>query len=181
MKKAKLPTREECFVLLREHNVPDSVIKHSLTVNKVAVFLAKRLRQAGVDIDVEVVDRAALLHDLDKVETSASPKHGELTEKILAGKGWPLLGKVAKQHRYESIHDDDLCWEAKVLNYADKRVMHTKVAPLQVRLDEAWERFKAATQVKKRDIKAVKLLHELEKEIFSIIMLKPENLQVYVK
>ena len=62
-----IPTREECFNLMDKYRVPIGVKKHCLIVNKIAVFLAKKLRAAGIDIDVNVVEAASLLHDLLRV------------------------------------------------------------------------------------------------------------------
>ena len=55
-----LPSRDECYSILKEFEVPDGVMGHTELVNKIAVFLAKKLKQAGVDINVELVDRASL-------------------------------------------------------------------------------------------------------------------------
>lgn len=179
MSKVKLPTREECFELLKEYKVPENIIQHTLLVTKIAVFLAKKLKETGLDIDVELVDRASLVHDLDKIQTLNTGKHGLVTEEILIKRGYPLVGKIAMQHKYGTIHDPALSWEAKIVNYADKRVAHDKLVSLKERVDEAWERYKH--KYKKRDLKAVRLFEELEKNIFSRIKINPEDLGKYVK
>lgn len=174
----KLPSREECFKILREFDVPDNVMRHTELVNKIAVFLANKLQEAGVDIDVDLVDRASLLHDLDKMQTIKDDAHGEKTEEILIQKGYPVVGKIAKQHRFKWIHDPKLSWEAKVVNYSDKRVMHDQLVSLTERLKDAWERYKDIAEY--RDKKAEELFFALEKEIFSLIRLIPEDLEKYI-
>jgi len=59
-----LPNKEECEELFAKYNTPQNVIKHSKQVNKIAVWLAKKLKENNIDINIELVDYASLLHDL---------------------------------------------------------------------------------------------------------------------
>ena len=67
MKKSSLPTRKECLAIIGEHHVPPHIVKHSLTAAKLAVFLAQRLTEKGIAVDVNLVDRACLLHDIVRI------------------------------------------------------------------------------------------------------------------
>ncbi|MEM0475641.1 MAG: HD domain-containing protein, partial [Candidatus Norongarragalinales archaeon] len=49
---------------------------HSLAVERFAVKLAKKLEKRGVKVDVALVSRGALLHDLDKAECVECEKQG---------------------------------------------------------------------------------------------------------
>lgn len=84
MKDYKLPTRKECFDIIKEYRLPLHILKHSLAVAKLAVFLAERLKEKGVTVNVELVDRACLLHDILKVcdlpESNYSNLEQSLTE-----------------------------------------------------------------------------------------------------
>lgn len=179
LSKNEVPTREECFELLREYNVPENVVRHTLLVDKVAIFLAQKLKDSGLNIDVDLVDRAALLHDLDKMQTLDKDTHGLLTENILTKKGYPKLGRVIKHHRFKYIYNTDLSWEEKILNYADKRVNNDKL----VAIDERFAYFRKRYNIGEsdRDKEAERLFRELEKQIFSRIGLKPEDLGKYVE
>ena len=179
LSKVKLPTREECYNILEEYNVPRNIVRHCEIVNKVSVFLAKKLKESGLDVDVDLVDRASLLHDLDKLQTLENGEHGLLTEDILTKKSYPMLGKVAKQHRFKYIHDPYLSWEAKIVNYADTRVLNDKIISIKERLADLRKRYKVKPKV--RDKEAERLFRELEKDIFSRIGLKPKDLEKYVK
>ena len=64
MKKYKLPTRKQCLDLLKQYHVPEHIVKHSITAAKLAVFLAQRLEEKSIAVDIELVDRACLLHDI---------------------------------------------------------------------------------------------------------------------
>jgi HD superfamily phosphodiesterase len=63
----KLPTEQQCMALFGEYNVPKHILEHCLKVREVAVFLAGRLREKGVKINLELIDKGALLHDFLKV------------------------------------------------------------------------------------------------------------------
>ena len=67
MKNCNLPTRKECLAIIEEHHVPPHIVKHSLTAAKLAVFLAQRLTEKGIAVDVNLVDRACLLHDIVRI------------------------------------------------------------------------------------------------------------------
>jgi len=63
MNESNLPTREECFDIIQEYHVPSHILSHSLAVSKLAIFLAQKLKEKGLQVNVEQVERACLLHD----------------------------------------------------------------------------------------------------------------------
>ena len=74
----KIPTTEECFALWDEFEMPGNIRQHSLNVNKVAMIIANKLKEAGEDIDLELVNAGSLLHDLDKIHTlNDITRHGK--------------------------------------------------------------------------------------------------------
>jgi uncharacterized protein (TIGR00295 family) len=60
-KERRLPSRDECILILQESGCDEQVIKHSLAVNELAVKIAKRCRA-----DVDLVEVGSLLHDLGR-------------------------------------------------------------------------------------------------------------------
>jgi len=169
MKKSNLPTRRQCFDIIKEYHVPSHILSHSLAVAKLAVFLAERLKEKGTAVDVDLVDRACLLHDIARVcdfeelnysnfeqavteqdrakwqqirEKYKEIRHEDIAYEILREK-YPLLALTIKKHRYMAMLDEKTrpnTWEEKLLYYADMRVMHDKIAPLKTRLREAHKR-----------------------------------------
>ncbi len=67
MKNYNLPTRKECFDIIEKYHVPQHIVRHSMAVTKLAVFLAQKLKEKGIAIDVELVERACLLHDIARI------------------------------------------------------------------------------------------------------------------
>jgi len=206
MKKSNLPTRKECLAIIEEHHVPPHIAKHSLTVAKLAVFLAQRLTEKGITVDVNLVDRACLLHDIIRIcdfkeldysrfeqTVTAEDKamwrqlrakyketpHEYAACDILKDK-FPVLALTIKKHRYVGILDEKKkpnTWEEKLVYYADMRVMHDKIVPLEERLTEAHKRnvhfYKTEAQSKIITARVDPLIYSLEKEIFNEIGLSP--------
>jgi len=206
MKEYRLPTREQCLEMAKEYHVPVHILRHSLSVAKLAVFLAERLKEKGVTIDVDLVERACLLHDIVRVcdfnqldckefGQNIAEQDKAKWEEIRARYGgighedaaydilreeYPALALTIKKHRYTAMLDEAEkpdTWEEKLVYYADMRVMHDRIVPLEERLKEAHKRnvFLHATKIdNESNIAAVDpLIHRLEEEIFDKVGLNP--------
>ncbi len=171
-----IPSREQCLRLLEKYGTPLHIVEHSLAVERVAVFLAKKMRLAGKKVDEALVSRAALLHDIDKtrtVEEGFRHLHGKISREILEREGLPEIGVVAEKHQaLEKKPFGSL--EEKIVFYADKRVNHDKVVSLDERFDYLLSRY-GTTKEKAGKISACReKIRTLEKEIFSTIRISPE-------
>ena len=63
-----LPSKEDCAYLINyTFRVPANIVNHSIQVNRLSVFLAKKLKEKGEGVDIDLVDRASILHDLLKI------------------------------------------------------------------------------------------------------------------
>lgn len=169
MKKCSLPARKECFEIMREYHVPLHVVEHSRTAAKLAVFLGERLKEKGTTVDIDLVDRACLLHDIvrvcdfkeldyDKFEQAVTEedrakwdeirarykgiRHEDAAYDILRGR-YPALALTIKRHRYMAMLEEKErpeTWEEKLVYYADMRVRHDKIVPLRERLEDGHKR-----------------------------------------
>jgi hypothetical protein len=169
MRNYRLPSREECDDLIEACRVPTHIVEHSEAVARLGVFLAERLNDAERTVDVALVDRACLLHDILRVcefpledfSWSESPVteadqatwrrlkaqydgtgHEDAAAAFLKAT-YPVLAETIRRHRYTAIlaaEDKPRTWEEKLVYYADKRVMHDTIVPLRARLDEAHRR-----------------------------------------
>jgi len=164
----KLPTREEAIQMLREYKMPDNIIAHTMQVNRIANFLAKKINENGTKVNLELVDRASLLHDLDKHLTLETGNHSAETRKILKEKGFPELADAAANHMLENVikRNGLKSIEEKIVYYADKRVNHDEIVPLKERFVYLRKRY-GATFKREEKIKKFELAcNRLEKEIF---------------
>jgi uncharacterized protein len=169
MESYSLPTREECFEIIEKYHVPQHIVRHSLAVTKLGVFLAQKLKEKGIAIDVELVERACLLHDVVRICEFKEFDFGNFGQTVtehekttwnrlkakfkgishedaayaLLNEKYPMLALTIRKHRYAALLDKaerPKTWEEKLVYYADKRVMHDKVVGLKERLQEAHDR-----------------------------------------
>jgi len=174
----KLPTREECFKLLEKYNTLPNIIEHSKKVNKVAVHLAKKLKEKGIDINIDLVDRASLLHDIAKskiIREKIPPEkenHHIDGEKILIKEGYPKIARIVRMHSLKEIKNLK-SWEEKIVQYADMRVRHTNIVSIRERIDDLIKRYNIPPEKRIDE----KLVFALEKEIYDVIGDSPEKLK----
>lgn len=172
-----LPTKKQCFEFYKELETPKNIIEHVKKVNQVANFLAKKIKQKGYNIDLKLVDSVSFIHDLDKWYTLNHKEilHGDYTKQFLEKKGYPKLGFYARQHIIEVAILPYKTMEEKIIAYADKRVNGTKIVSLKERFEYINKKYKAV-DIEKRKF-AEKLSYEIEKEIFDIIKINPDDLE----
>lgn len=170
----KIPTRQECINLLDEFNVPEHIKKHSFAVNKIAVFLAEKLKRAGEDVNIELVDAASLLHDIDKIKTIKDKYgHGDVAEEWLSERGHSRVGEVVRKHTLHHLTESrNNSWEDKIVQYADQRCNDDKIVSLKERHDYVITQYNSYFKEEYR-----KKILDIEKEIFSRISIKPEELK----
>lgn len=159
-------SREECFELLWKHNVPSEIIRHCIAVSRLACEIAKKLESKGKRINMELLDRACLLHDIGKLESiEKGGRHEQIGYNILVKHGLKEIAEVIRKHPLHYISDlknQPKTWEEKILYYADKRVINHKIAPLKKRLEDLYKRYpQHADSIKK----AEPLILKLEKEL----------------
>ena len=179
----KLLSKKECMELLKKYEMPENILAHSLTVNKVAVFLAEKLSEKGIEIFIPLVDSASMLHDIGKKREIEKEVDSHIAE------GYEILQKenliseaiICRKHGALSPLNPitrPKSWEEKVVFYADKRVLHDKIVTIKERLKDANKRY---PKYAKEEQKAYVFVEKVEKEIFDIIGIKPEELGKYIK
>jgi uncharacterized protein len=104
-------------------------------------MIAYSLKIQGHSINMRLVDRAAILHDICKIDSVRSGgDHALMGEQLLKNCGYPCVADIVGQHvRLKSMELN----EAMVVNYADKRVMHDKAVSLSRRFVDLMNRYGA--------------------------------------
>ncbi|MBU0957647.1 MAG: HDIG domain-containing protein [Nanoarchaeota archaeon] len=170
----KIPNTNQCQELLKKYKTPERIINHILTVNKLALFLAKKIKQSGITINIEFVNASSLLHDIDKLMTLDKPEsHGEIAEQILTKEGYPEIGKSINTHGIINIKKIKT-WEDKVLVYADFRAQDNNIVSLSERFEYGRKRYPGTVTEEK-----VQLAYELEKQICNKININPQILKIF--
>ena len=161
-----LPTEQQCLDYFEQYKVPRHIKCHCLKVRGVAVFLAQELNQIGFDLDVKLVDRTSLLHDLFKVvalENLAPNKYHDnafteeetemwkhLREKyvgmhetdvlhLVFKDEFPEFALVLKNHGNPLVEKKRV--EENLVHYCDWRVFKEKIVSLIFRFDYCKETY----------------------------------------
>lgn len=196
----KIPPREKCFELMDKYGMYDNIKEHCKMVEGVAVFLARELNKnrgkckstsrlhsphfvrdygADVVVDEELVSRAALLHDVGKVEEiEGGDKHDRVGERILKKEGYEELGIFCSKH-FLGREKDLKTWEEKIISYVDKRVLHDKIVDMKARFEDGAVRYPDSYRDGVEE--DIARSYEIEKDIFVKIDASPEDINLLNK
>ena len=157
-----------------------NIVRHSRLVRDVAMLIARKLNEFGEDLDLNLVEAGALLHDITKT-TSIETKenHAKTGGDLLTALGYPAVADIVRQHICldASSCNPNSVTEAEVVNYADKRVKHEEVVGIEERFADIWERYiKKLPGVQARFEQVQRETESLERKIFSIIDISPEDI-----
>src|SRR5437773_1686662 len=139
-----IPNAEEAHRILVARWLPAGSVAHSEGVARVAKDAAQRLEAAGIPIDVGLVEAAALLHDVDKLETRGGRGvHGLTGAAMLESMGFGELAPPVVGHPVSALLDDRRFprgWPSVVVSVADKHVAQTFMT-IEERLDDMARRY----------------------------------------
>jgi len=176
-----VPSVDESYTLLKQYHVPDHIIQHSEMVCKVAVFLADELNNQGEHLSRAEIEAAALLHDITKMEgIETHQDHAKTGKELLHKLGFKRIGQIVAEHvKLHKGRNSLSISEEELINYSDKRVMHTRVVTLSERFTDLRRRY----DLKNLDTKIINRIrmlesetYELENKIFSKLNFRPEEL-----
>ena len=156
-----------------------NIREHSFRVMEVALFLGEALTEAGFDLSLPLVETGALLHDLGKTPCLGTlNNHAEWGAVILEELGYPHVAQVVREHVHLSSDISDLrpLREGELVNYADKRVLHTQVVSLAERFADLQVRYGRTPSARVR-IAAMEIKTQvLEERLFAPLRLSPLDL-----
>jgi uncharacterized protein len=179
--KSEVPSIDQCYKLLKRYHVPDHIVLHSEMVCKVAVFLAEELNEQGEHLSIPEIQAAALLHDITKMEgINTHHDHAKTGKELLAKLGFIRIGGIVAEHiKLRERQNSPPFSEEEIINYSDKRVMHTKVVTLAERFADLRERY-GVKGMDKNAIQRIRALehetYELENKIFAKLDFTPQEL-----
>ena len=166
-----MPDPAFCLELMRRFQMPPHIVRHSLTVCGVALFLTRRLETIGRRLNPELIQASAMLHDITKRHSLNRPLDHALTgAKLLRKLGYPEVAAVVRQHvRVSGIRPAGRISEVEIVNYSDKRVVDDQVTTLADRLEYIMERYGRTTEDRERILKYSRATIRLEEELFAIL------------
>jgi putative nucleotidyltransferase with HDIG domain len=139
-----VPDRATARRLLDEARLPDGIVVHSEGVARVAVAGAQMVAAARIPVDVELVEAAALLHDIDKLEVRREGgEHGIVGARRLEALGYPELAMPVASHPITALVDQDrfpIGWPSVLVAIADRHVAQ-EFLTVDERLDDMKQRY----------------------------------------
>jgi len=150
----KIPTKEECYQLLKENNVPPNVIAHSEAVANVSLQIYNQIKTTH-KLNPDILVTTALLHDIEKLK----PNHVEAGEEFLRSKKFHELGEFVGEHGIRKLPKS---LYGKILFYADKRVIENEIVSFEKRVQYIEDKYNLPDQAKNELINTAK---SIEKEL----------------
>ena len=171
-------SNEQCYHLMCEMKMMDHIAVHSIQVCRVATFFANQLERQQKQLNYNLIQAAALLHDITKTRSFTTQENHAVTGgQFLAEKGFPEIGELVRQHvRLDDYPNPVKLGEAEIINYADKRVLHDEIVNLDKRLEYILERYAQKTEDRERIRFLWQKTKKLENAIFKNLSFTPEDL-----
>jgi len=141
-------TREEALKILEEENTPPNVIEHCEAVARKAVKIAERIKAQGHEVNVQLVETGALLHDVGRAQ-SHGLDHGYMGGVILRGRGLKDYAHIAERHIAAGLSKQEAkraglppkeylpqTLEEKIIANADNLIAGTHPVPLKATIQK---------------------------------------------
>jgi len=157
-----------------------NIIRHCIKVAEIALSISMELNRRGENLNLNVVEAAALLHDITKAESLDSGEDHSLTGyRLLRKLGYNRIAEIVREHVF-LLKDPDAprVSEEEVVNYSDKRVRHDQIVTLRERFDDLRVRYCKDEGQKKWMDRLESLCYRIENKICSKLDIEPEELAV---
>jgi putative nucleotidyltransferase with HDIG domain len=174
----QIPAKQQCYQMMCKMRMMDHIVVHSLQVCRVATFLTEHLNRQHYRLDFDLIQSAALLHDITKTRSFKTREDHALTGgKYLSDRGYSEIGDLVRQHvKLDKYSVAATIREVEVLNYADKRVLHDEIVVLDKRLDYILERY-AETPEHREQINVLwQKTRAMENKLFKDLSFAPDDL-----
>lgn len=122
----QIPTVEECYRLMCDMKMMDHIVVHCIQVCRVATFLTDHLNAHHNRLNYQLIQAAALLHDITKTRSFKTEENHALTGgQYVVKAGYPEVSELVRQHvRLDVYPNPVVLGEVEIISYADKRVLH---------------------------------------------------------
>ncbi len=121
-------TQEELF---NEYGTPERVRRHCNAVAEAAVKLGNALNAAGYNLDLELIESAARIHDVAR----ATPHHADAGYEFLMAKGYAAEAAIVKEHMTHEFNPVESINELDVVCMGDRTVKEDEYVGLKSRME----------------------------------------------
>ncbi len=174
----RIPSKKQCYQLIHRMEMMEHIVAHSIQVWRVATLLTDHITNHHLHLNQELIQASALLHDITKTRSFKTGENHALTGKeLLTGLGYAEVGHIIGQHVVlDAYFDSETPTDAEIVNYADKRILHDKVASLQERMNYILEKYGNKPELRERIRWLEKKAKQQEDRIFSYMPFSPGEL-----
>jgi len=176
-----IPDEKACRDLMTSTSMRPNIMEHSFRVRQIALFLGREMNRNGGDFDPALLAAAALLHDITKTSSLVTREnHAETAGELLRKLGYPEVAEIVRRHVH--FQPEDLAGplsEVHLVNYADKRVLHTRVVTLQERFRDLLERYGTTPPIRERISRTRENLLSVEGRIFTQLPFPPSRMEEF--
>jgi uncharacterized protein len=173
-----IPSKNVCFQHMCRMQMLENIVAHSIQVCRVGMCLVDHIKLQSSQINGQLVQAAALLHDITKTRSFETEENHALTGgQVLTDFGYPQVGDLVRQHVYlDDYSEHQSISEAVIINYADKRVLHDRIVSLDERMRYIQERYGTRPEHKDRIQLLWKKTAAMERQMFKFMPFSPDDL-----
>lgn len=134
-----VPNKSLCLDMLSEYGTPANVIRHCRAVTDTAMRIGGGLYSRGLSLNLDLLQAAALLHDIARVEDEHWVKGAE----VVREKGFPEVAELILPHMtYAPDNEWQEIREIDILCLSDRMVKDDKYVGLEVRMQYVLDYYK---------------------------------------
>lgn len=174
-----IPSQKQCFQFMIKYGMLENIKAHSVTVEQVALKIARELLKTGLPISLERVSAGALMHDIGKTMClNSSDDHAAKGKEICLDNDLHEIADIVGEHvRLRDYGPSSPIGEKEIVYYSDKRVNHDVIVSLDQRLAYLLERYgKNLEYICKRIRANFDQCRTLEQRLFTKLPFRPEDL-----
>ncbi len=175
-----IPTPAQCLQLMDRYCMMGHIREHCRKVAAVAVLIADCLANVGERVNVPLLKAAGLLHDIAKIRAiETGEDHAELGASILEDCGFPAVAAIVRGHvRLLGPVSGTPLTETEIVNYADKRVLHTTIVSRTERFEYIRRKYGHNDAARlERIVETEEMARGLEMKIFANLPIGPEDIE----
>ena len=176
---------------MEEFAMYKNIRRHSCMVARVAEILQRGLAQSGnvaVIPDRQLVIAGALLHDIAKTRClQENCRHAEVGRDICHQLGLPQVAEIVANHVIlskfrENDYKQGIFGATELVFYADKRVNHDRVVPLDARLAYIIDKYSNNEAIREEYIRRnFNQCRQVEGFLFSCLNFSPEDIPAMIE
>lgn len=144
LSRINIPNRAECKELMTMHQGVDT-LNHCLAVSRAALLLGQRLEKAGCVVNMNLLEAAALLHDIARNK----PNHAEVGAELLRREGFSDPADIVAVHKDITPPENGPVTEREIVHLADKCVKGNVLVSLEERFAESSKRYRRDPEITK--------------------------------